>query len=218
MNKTPVIHVLAGPNGVGKTTLNYFAIPDGVTYINADDIARQLRERMGNINLQEIANAQAIEQMNKFIERKESFAIETNLADLETWKFLMGVQKLGYYLQLYFFCVDDIAICNNRITYRVLQGGHFVNPQTVKMRYDAGLKLLKQFKNIPNNLILIDNSTESIKCSELQQGNLVFQKDDLPNWIKNLFETYDTKKDEFLDIESVKEKYRQIKKDTEDKN
>ena len=42
METKPTIYVLAGANGIGKTSVNPFFIPKGVTYINADDIARQL--------------------------------------------------------------------------------------------------------------------------------------------------------------------------------
>ena len=67
METKPTIYVLAGANGIGKTSVNPFFIPKGVTYINADDIARQLRERLGNVNVQELANAEALDLMNTFI-------------------------------------------------------------------------------------------------------------------------------------------------------
>jgi predicted ABC-type ATPase len=39
-NNQATIYVLAGPNGIGKSTLNSFFIPIGTPYINADDIAK----------------------------------------------------------------------------------------------------------------------------------------------------------------------------------
>jgi predicted ABC-type ATPase len=94
MDSKPTIYVLAGPNGIGKTTMNPYFIPLGITYINADDFAKQFRERLGNdVHTQELANAAALEQMNVFLMERKSFAIETNLADDDTWRFLMGVQK-----------------------------------------------------------------------------------------------------------------------------
>ena len=67
MENKPTIYILAGPNGIGKTTVNQYFIPSEVPYINADDIAKQLRERLNTTNVQELANAEALEQMNKFI-------------------------------------------------------------------------------------------------------------------------------------------------------
>ncbi len=61
MTEKPEIYILAGANGIGKTTLNLLVIPKEVTFINADDIAKQLRERLGDLNVQELANSQALE-------------------------------------------------------------------------------------------------------------------------------------------------------------
>jgi predicted ABC-type ATPase len=162
MEINPTIYILAGANGIGKTTVNPFFIPNGIPYINADDIAKQLKERLGEINVQEIANAQALDKMNAYIDKNVSFAIETNLADTETWLFLIKLQSMGFAIHLNFFCVSEVKICINRVRKRVLHGGHFVYPDIVKMRYEAGLNLLKHYINIPNHLILTDNMLESI--------------------------------------------------------
>lgn len=217
MENNPVIYVLAGPNGVGKTTLNPYFIPNGIAYINADDMARQLRERLGDINVQELANAQALERMNKYIAKRESFAIETNLADKETWQFLIGVQGLGYVIHLNFFGVSDIAVCINRVINRVLQGGHFVHPDIVRMRYEAGLKLLKHYKDIPNRLILTDNTTESVNCVELSLGAILKKNENLPDWILFIFSESLSRHHSLSSTDEAKEKYRQMKSGEEDK-
>lgn len=219
-NKKPTIYVLAGPNGIGKTTVNPFFIPSGVTYINADDIAKQLKEKYQNINVQELANAQALEQMNKFIISRQDFAIETNLADNDTWKFLENIQLLGYSVQLNFFCTDNINICINRIAMRVLQGGHFVRTDIVHLRYEAGLKLLKYYKGVPDKLLLTDNTSGlSRNCAELNKGELVsIDKENLPIWISNLLSLQIDKKDNFQDLDEVREKYRKMKETQNNSN
>jgi predicted ABC-type ATPase len=211
MENSPAIYVLAGPNGIGKTTLNPFFIPNGVPYINADDIARQLRERLGDINVQEIANAQALERMNEFIAKRKGLAIETNLADKETWQFLIGVQGLGYALHLNFFGVSDIDICINRVFNRVPQGGHFVQPDIVRMRYEAGLKLLRHYKNIPNRLILTDNTTESVNCAELSLGKVLYKIEYLPAWVEFVLSDDSVAQSEVSSLDAIREKYRRMR-------
>ena len=215
METKPTIYVLAGANGIGKTSVNPFFIPKGVTYINADDIARQLRERLGNVNVQELANAEALDLMNTFIAKRYDFAIETNLADMETWQFLIGIQRLGYTIHLNFFSISDVEVCINRVHNRVLQGGHFVRPDIVKMRYEVGLKLLKRFKAIPDRLILTDNAEEIIVCIEMIQGVIKFQKEILPDWVNFILSEDVHDKIDFSNIDEVREKYRRIKKDLE---
>jgi len=211
MENNPKIYVLAGANGIGKTTLNLYLVPLGVTYINADDIARQLRERLGSINVQELANAQALERMNAMIAARRDFAIETNLADQETWQFLKGLQGLGYLVHLIFFGVSDVNICINRVENRVRQGGHFVHPDIVKLRYEAGLKLLRQNKAIAGRLILNDTEAESRKCAELQLGELVWKDENLPDWVQFVLAADEDEPAGFSSIGEVREKYRRMK-------
>ena len=211
MENKPTIYVLGGPNGIGKTTVNQYYIPSEVPYINADDIAKQLRERLNSVNVQELANAEALEQMNKFIYKRKDFAIESNLADEDTWLFLVNIQRLGYSVCLTFFCTSDVDICINRVNMRFLQGGHFVRPDIVKMRYENGLKLLRHFKAIPDRLFFNDNTTEkSIRCLEMQKGESVFKTEELPAWIQFVCAENEKTKTEFSTIDDVRAKYRQM--------
>jgi predicted ABC-type ATPase len=211
MENKPKIYVLAGANGVGKTTVNPYFIPKEVTYINADDIARQLKERLGDINVQELANAQALDSMNGFIGQRRDFAIETNLADKETWQFLIGLQGAGYAVHLNFFGVSDVDICINRVFNRVPQGGHFVHPDIVRMRYEAGLKLLRQHKHIPDQLILTDNEGESANCAELRLGEVIWKSETLPDWAAFVLANEAATTPTNPTIEDIREKYRCMK-------
>lgn len=211
MEHKPTLYILAGPNGIGKTTVNQYFIPLEVPYINADDIAKQLRERLNDINVQELANAEALEQMNKFILKKQDFAIESNLADNDTWLFLVNIQRLGYSVYLNFFSTSDIDICINRVKMRYLQGGHFVRPDIVKQRYENGLNLLRHYKNIPDRLFFNDNTLySSVRCMEMQNGTITFSIEELPAWIQSVIAPDEGIKKPYLNIEDVREKYRQM--------
>lgn len=207
MDKSPVLYILAGPNGIGKTTSFYDFVPQNFTFINADDIAKQLREKSGDINIQEIANGEATSQMNQLIAKKASFGFETNLADNETWKFIENIQLIGYQVVIDFFCTDSIQTCINRVNNRVKEGGHFVRPDIIKMRYENGLKLLKYYKNIPNLLILTDNSKTPVKFVELEKGDIIFRKENLPIWIQNMVDVEIGKEKLNPTFEQIKQKY-----------
>ena len=220
MDNQPIIYVLAGPNGIGKTTVNAFFIPAGVVFINADDIARQFREKLGNVQTQELANAEALERMNQFIAKKVSFAIETNLADNDTWQFQLRLPMIGYAVHLHFLGTSDVNICIDRVKMRYLHGGHFIRPDIVKLRYENGLKLLQFYKDVPDRLFLTDNSTTANQlCAELQKGEIVFQAPSLPSWVE--FVLNDPKQtkssaDDVTDIASIREKYRRMSSKKED--
>lgn len=220
MDNQPTIYVLAGPNGIGKTTINAFFIPAGVVFINADDIAKQLREKLGNTHTQELANAEALERMNHFIARKMSLAIETNLADNDTWQFLIRLQMTGYKVHIHFLGTSDVNICIDRVAVRYKQGGHFVRPDIVKMRYENGLTLLQFYKNIPDRLFLTDNSaTYNQLCLEMHKGTVVFQIPELPAWIEYVLNEPNPIKSSsntINDIEGIREKYRQLNQKKEE--
>jgi predicted ABC-type ATPase len=98
----PVLYVVGGPNGAGKTTVFNSLIPLGVDYINADLVVKSIREQAGGLNVQDIANHEVAKLFYSKIEKRESFAIETNLCDLETYKSFIGVQGLGYEVNIFF--------------------------------------------------------------------------------------------------------------------
>jgi hypothetical protein len=83
------------------------------------------------------------------------------------------------------------------------------------MRYEVGFKLLKRYKMIPNRLILTDNEAESVLCVELVNGEIVFENDQLPDWVNFVLAEDTSDKINFTNIEDVREKYRQMKKDLE---
>lgn len=55
----PELHVVAGPNGVGKTTIFKNLVPQGLDYINADLIAKIIKEKARGLNTQDLANREA---------------------------------------------------------------------------------------------------------------------------------------------------------------
>lgn len=209
MDNNPILYILAGPNGIGKTTSFYDFVPQNFTFINADDIAKQLREKSGDMNIQEIANGEATSQMNQLIAKRASFGFETNLADNETWKFIENIQLIGYQIIIDFFCVDSIQTCINRVNNRVKEGGHFVRADIIKIRYENGLKLLKYYKNVPNTLILTDNSNVPVKFVEMNNGEIIFNKENPPIWIQNIFEKVVEKDDSNKTIEEIKRQYKE---------
>lgn len=205
----PVLYVVAGPNGAGKTTVFNSLIPTGVDYINADLVVKSIREQAGGLNVQDIANHEVAKLFYSKIEKRESFAIETNLCDLETYKSFIGVQGLGYEVNIFFLCVDSVDICIGRVNQRVSQGGHNVNPDVILSRYITGQKLLGHYKSFPDRLVLIDNSLGPLnKQAELHMGKLVFKSGQLSEWVKNIISDATQPQDKPTSIEEVRKRYK----------
>jgi predicted ABC-type ATPase len=57
---TPVLYIIAGPNGIGKTTSAFDIIPQNIPIISSDEIAKQVRAaELVKTNTQEYSNREA---------------------------------------------------------------------------------------------------------------------------------------------------------------
>jgi predicted ABC-type ATPase len=204
------LYVVAGPNGTGKTTSFDSLVPKDLDYINADLIVKSIREQAGGLNVQDIANHEVAKIFFEKIEKRESFAIETNLCDLDTYKSLIEVQGLGYEVTIFFLCVRQVEICIDRVKQRVSQGGHNVNSDVIRDRYTTGLKLLKHYKSFPDCLLLLDNSLGHLEVlAELRKGKVHFQNTNIPNWTEVILsDPLGAEKKDFTSIEEVRKSYK----------
>lgn len=182
----PTLYVIAGPNGIGKTTSSYDLVPANIPIINSDEIAKEARNAgIISSNTQEYSNNEANRLIKEHLENRQSFGMETNLADVPTWKFLIETQKTSYQLHIIYVSTHSLDILNYRIENRVAQGDHYVRPDIVQERYLNGLNLLNNYFAIPDRLQLFDNTLTSTLVAEIELGKITKQVDPLPEWVTN---------------------------------
>lgn len=202
---------MAGPNGVGKSTLFRRIVPRELEYLNADLIAREIKAKAGGLNVQDIANGEVAKIFFQNVAKRLSFSIETNLVDVETYKSFQGIQALGYKIHLNFMCLDDVSVCFRRVRQRVKLGGHNVNPDIVKARYDTALALLNHYKDFPDELVLIDNGPRRFKVQAiLNKGIVSYKVADCKDWVNNVPDDRQAKKSKGSEqtIEEVRKRYK----------
>lgn len=212
----PILYVIAGPNGIGKTTSVYSVLPKGIPIINADEIAKQIRTSgLVATSTQEYSNREAQRLVQEQLDAKATFAMETNLADEETWKFLKGVKVLGYEIFLFFLSTDDIQILHRRIKERTLRGEHFVRPDVVEERYYVSLKLLSHYFYVPDVVELMDNSSVLKRIARKKDDQLHIVASEWPAWFTQYLlphfapkQTPETVKN-LSGVEDVKKHYQQ---------
>lgn len=62
----PTIYVIAGPNGIGKTTSSYDLVPANTPIINSNEIAKEVRNAgIISVSTQEYSNQEAIRLMEE---------------------------------------------------------------------------------------------------------------------------------------------------------
>lgn len=223
----PVLYVIAGPNGIGKTTSSYNLVPSNIPIINSDEIAKELGHiHVPSVNMQEYSNREATRLVDEQMINNNSFAIETNLSDQNTWKFLLAAQKTGYILHVMYLSTENLGLLNGRIHQRARLGGHFIRPDIVKERYINGLSLLKHYFIHPDKLQLFDNSESLILIAEFNSGKLLYKAESTPNWATGILDSQNTstlmekRSIKNMSIDEVRKLYKQTKsgKSFKDKN
>lgn len=137
----PLLVVLAGSNGAGKSTFCAEALSGiGFPVVNADDIARQLSNVSGRPigDLAYEAMRRADDLRNDLVAQRLSFIMETVLSDSQGAKldFFSKAQAAGYFLLFIHITLDSVETSIARVTQRVLNGGHDVPDEKLLARFD----------------------------------------------------------------------------------
>lgn len=186
----PILIVIAGPNGSGKTTitskiLKHEWLEDAV-YINPDTIAQ---EKFGDWNSTE-AILQSIHYCenlrNTCLENKQSLIFETVLSSENKVEFIKKAIDAGYFVRLFFVCTNSPAINASRIANRVIEGGHDVPISKIISRFQKSITNCLKLRDSVDRLYVYDNSVENEDATLLfrfANGNLMKKYiTEVPQW------------------------------------
>jgi predicted ABC-type ATPase len=138
----PVVGVLAGINGAGKTTASQKLLGDQLSllsFVNADIIARGING-FDPESVAAEAGAIMIERIRKLAEERADFALETTLAGRTYISFLRRVRAEGYRVELYYFWPPSVEMAIQRVKDRVATGGHTIPEATIRQRYARSMR------------------------------------------------------------------------------
>ena len=186
----PVLHVLGGANGAGKTTwyqlgLKQQNISPDLPFINLDMIVSQ---ELGDYTSENLAKAEGIarDRMRKLLEDKSDFMIESNLSKSSDYDWIERMRKNGYDTVLFFLGTKNVEINKIRVSGRVLEGGHDVADPVIEQRYRMGLSYLKSKVLDFTVATLIDVSeSEPQKMAELKLGSVSFKHPNCLPWVQS---------------------------------
>lgn len=157
----PNLFIISGCNGAGKTTASFTVLPEALAcmeFLNADEMARGLSPLNPDKAAIE-AGRMLIKKMEKLMQLKTDFAVETTLSTKIFTKIIEKAKSFGYKTTLVFFWLDSVELAIERVKSRVDEGGHNVPQTTIIRRYYSGLKnLFNLYIPISDYWMIFDNS------------------------------------------------------------
>ncbi len=132
------IVIIAGGNGVGKTTFaRAFLQEYDYEFLNADEIAKSLSAE--NPSEKKISAGKLFfQKLNEAVEQNKSLLIESTLSGRYLQKMFGTWRKRDYQINIIFIFAESSEILIERIAERVKKGGHFVPDEDVRRRFMRG--------------------------------------------------------------------------------
>lgn len=195
----PTIHVLAGTNGAGKSSVAGAAFrKDGADYFNPDEATRRLVEANPGITL-ELANSIAWLEGKRLlecaIEEKLDLTFETTLGGNTITALLQHAAETGLDVRVLYVGLSSPELHIARVRARVAKGGHDIPEAKIRERYQRSRVNLIHLLPRLTSLRLFDNSEEGDPATEGPRPKLILHLDEgqivqvlpmseVPRWAK----------------------------------
>ena len=151
--------LIAGPNGVGKTTyaLRHLRAAIGsIHFVNLDEIARGLSPLEPRAADRSAARV-ALMRARELIRARRTFAMETTLAGRSHLGLVGEAEARGLRFGLLYFALPSVELCLERIRRRVTEGGHDVPEADVRRRFARSFGNLETYRGRAAEWRIFDN-------------------------------------------------------------
>ena len=190
----PVLIVIAGPNGSGKTSvtskiLHHEWLEDSED-INPDNVARDVFGDWNNLESVLKAANYCNEWREKCLSERKSHIFETVMSATDKVEYILRAKEAGFFIRLFFVSTESPTINAKRVANRVLNGGHDVPIPKIISRYDKSIANCIALAPYVDRLYVYDNSIEDAEARllfRLSEGELVKRYvEELPDWASTI--------------------------------
>lgn len=177
MTARPVLYVLAGVNGAGKSSIGGHLLEQaGVTWFNPDGFARELLAATGCG--QDEANAQAwaesLRRLDQALNRMRTHAFETTLGG-RTVRARIRAATRTHDVMVWFCGLASPDLHVRRVRARVASGGHDIPEARIRERYPRAIANLIALMPDLAHLQVYDNSAEAAIGASVPDPILVLE-------------------------------------------
>ena len=179
----PIYTIVAGVNGVGKSSLTGVlkAERNDLGYvIDVDKIAFESGLAPAD------AGKAAIRRINEFLAKNISFGQETTLSGIRIEKTVKEAKDKGYTVRLFYICLNTCDESVKRIHNRVSKDGHNIRDGDVRRRYAKRFDDLIKILPYCDEVHLFDNENGFAAVGEYKNGEIICKGEKKPPWLKEL--------------------------------
>lgn len=192
--------IVAGGNGAGKSTLidnviipKFNSLNLDINFINADVWQLQHFGHFDNTNPTHAREAQkwAEAERQKHLDEGRSFIAETVFSHPSKVDLIKEAKSKGFYVVLYHIHLENSDIALDRIKDRVRKGGHDVDEDKVKARYERVLPLVAEATQYADLTFVLDNSVRDRphqQVFKLEYGKITAIDNNVPDWAIKAYE------------------------------
>lgn len=189
MNK-PELWSIVGGNGAGKSTFyKNFLKPQGIPFINADVVAKELDPENPEAASYDAAII-AGQQREKAIRERQNFCFETVFSHESKIDLLAHARAAGYEVNLVVIYLADPQLNKARVKQRVADGGHDVPEDKIESRIPRTHNNIAVAVDLCDSIYILDNSSYDNPFKRIatkENGEVSFHVQDTPKWVANLF-------------------------------
>ena len=188
------IFIIAGPPGIGKSTMGLRYISAHLDLLNEDDMRFKYKEK-GFVDYNEYSIHRVAEIIKGKLIRNEDFALELNLGFQHQYDYIFSAKRFNVEnrLNLILFYSDSLALCLARAKKRHENGLHLVKPEIITQMHYNTIPLLKSNFALVDSVVFINASIENdfVLISKYDKANRNLSMfENSGKWFKHYLEAF----------------------------
>lgn len=190
-NIKPELWAIVGGNGSGKSTFfKQFLEPQGIPFINADVIAKEISPD-NPVDASYAAAELASKQREQAIKDHQNFCFETVFSHPSKIDLLAQAKAAGYEINLVVIYLCNADLNKARVKQRVSEGGHDVPEEKIEARISKTHDNIAVAVDLCDYVYLFDNSSYELpfqRVATREESNIIYYQNDIPDWVNHLFD------------------------------
>lgn len=181
-----------GTNGSGKSTLRDIHDNDPKIKIDPDAEARRINpNNPRSVDL--AAGKKALQLFREAVEYDLSFSMESTLTGKTILKRMQQASDNGYFVELRYVGLSSADLNVARVKRRALSGGHDIDEDVVRRRYQDSRENLSRAIHISHLTVIWDNSTDkAFECATISNGKVEYVSGiEIPDWVAVVVKDYE---------------------------